>query len=129
MRITINEISADGTVVQFTHDRGRLDGVWRGNGAPALGAADVHVDVPGRYWWEDDIRIRDGRRTVISLDPADHALPLIGEVVVVDDAGVLTLQVGDDQVHVQTAGKVPAAITGQTVEVDGALIELAPAAR
>ncbi|MDO9354874.1 MAG: hypothetical protein Q7T55_14345 [Solirubrobacteraceae bacterium] len=124
MRITITEISADATVVRFTHDSGSADGVWLGQRPPQLGATDVDWSVPGRFWWQDDLRVRPARGGVIDLADASH--PVTGTAVAYDDRGVLTLQIGDSRVLVDTNGKAPQQLIGETVEVDSMLIELTP---
>lgn len=128
MRITINEVSPDGTVVQFAYDGGRADGVWLGPATPVPGEFEVDWQVPGRFYWGDDIRVRDARRAVLFLDARDEVLPLIGHVVAIDAAGMLTLGVGGEPITIATAGTPPIGIVGQTVEVDGVLIEVTPRA-
>lgn len=127
MRITIHEISTDGTVVSFSHDSGRADGVWHGDTPPQLGSLDVEWAVPGRFWWEDDLRVRPAQGGVIDLRDQQH--PVTGKAVAYDDRGVLTLQIGDGLVLVETNGKAPRSLIGETVEVDSPLIEIFPTKR
>lgn len=125
MKITIDEITEDGTVVRFTHDTGRADGIWRGERPPRPGPIDVEWAVPGRFWWQDDLRVRPEQGGVVDL--RDDAHPVTGRVVAMDEAmGVLTLQIGDGHVLVDTNGPAPAGLVGQTVEVDSPLIEIFP---
>lgn len=125
MRITIDEISADGAVVRFTHDAGRTDGVWRGEGPARVGPAEVEWAVPGRFWWQDDLRVRPAQGGVLDLRDEEH--PVTGTAVAFDAAaGVLTLEISGGLVLVDTNGDAPADLIGQTVEVDSPLIELFP---
>jgi hypothetical protein len=125
MRITINEISGDGTVVHFTHDSGAADGVWLGQRAPQLGETEVDWSIPGRFWWQDDLRVRPASGGVVDL--TDESRPVVGTAVAFDDRGVLTLRIGDSQVQVDTNGKAPQQLIGEIIEVDSMLIELTPA--
>ena len=127
MRITISEISGDGTVVSFSHDTGRADAVWRGDESPRLGEMIVDWAVPGRFWWQDDLRVRPARGVVLDLRDQQH--PVTGTAVAFDDRGVLTLRIGDGHVLVDTNGKAPRILIGETVEVDSPLIEVSPTGR
>jgi hypothetical protein len=105
MRITIDEITGDQSVVRFTYESGHADGVWRGEGRPAVGPVDVEWAVPGRFWWDDDVRIRpiDPRAQAVR----DDTLCVAGIAVGLDDRGVLSLRVADGIVEFQTGGDAP----------------------
>lgn len=127
MRITINEVSPDGTVVQFSYDGGRADGVWLGPETPRLGDADVTWEIPGRFLWIDEIRISNPRGKIIFLDQRDDQRPLIGKALAIDPDGLLALAIGGDEVRISTLGDQPEDLIGQTIELDTPLIELTPA--
>lgn len=121
MRITIDEVTGDGSVIRFTHEAGSADGVWRGAGRPAVGPADVELSVPGRLWWEDDIRL-----AVPGAGPAAEVLAVTGQVVDVSGEGVLSLRLGDGTLEVQTGGTPPPGVVGQRVVLESPLIEVTP---
>jgi hypothetical protein len=124
MRITIDEISADGAVVHFIHDGGRADGIWRGDHTPQPGPAEVDWNIPGSFWWDQDIRVVPATGGVIDL--RDATQPVRG--IVESDAGdgTIKLHIGDDLVTVSTIGDAPADLIGRTVALVGPLIELFP---
>jgi hypothetical protein len=124
MRITIDEISADGGIVHFIHDGGRADGVWRGDHAPQTGSVEVDLAIPGSFWWEQDIRIVPAGGGVIDL--RDATQPLVGLVESAAGDGVIKLRIGQDLVPVGTIGDQPRDLIGRTVSLIGPLIEVTP---
>ncbi|MEN0013971.1 MAG: hypothetical protein AAGC46_11435 [Solirubrobacteraceae bacterium] len=127
MRITIDEITGDGSVVRFSFESGHADGVWRGESRPQVGPADVDWAIAGRFWWGDDVRVRP-------LDPRaqavrDDTLSVAGLAMGLTPEGVLSLQIAGVVVDLQTGGDAPAGLLGAVVEVDSPLIELFPLAR
>lgn len=124
MRITIDEITGDQSVVRFSFETGHADGIWRGDGRPSVGPVDVEWQVPGRFFWDDDVRIRpvDPRAQAVR----DDVLSIAGIAMGLTGDGVLSVRVADGVVEFQTAGKAPVGLVGSVIEVDSPLIELFP---
>lgn len=125
MRITIDEVTGDGSVIRFTHEAGQADGIWRGESRAVAGPVDVEWSVPGRFWWDDDVRVRPPRSSATEGASAD-VLPVTGVAAGLSDEGILALHIGDGIVEIQTSGVAPTDLAGQTVEVDSPLIEVFP---